>query len=251
MSQPIPCPVCDSASTAFDVVDFNKSCEEMRGKFLPLSGIPIYYYRCSACQFCFAPEFSSWQTEDYANHIYNEDYILVDPEYVDIRPQANAQGMISMLGAQKGQFRHLDYGGGSGLMSKLLRQEGWNSSSYDPFVNDDIDPASLGQFDLITAYEVFEHVPDVRPLIQRLSNLLAPQGIILFSTMTSDESIVPGQRLSWWYAAPRNGHISLFSKRSLVLLGEREHFKFGSFSSGFHAYWRNIPSWASHVLREA
>jgi hypothetical protein len=40
---------------------------------------------------------------------------------------------------------------------------------------------------------------------------------VLFSTLLSDGEIVRGRPLRWWYAAPRNGHISLFSAQSLRL----------------------------------
>jgi hypothetical protein len=35
----------------------------------------------------------------------------------------------------------------------------------------------------------------------------------MFSTLLSDGNIKLGQKLTWWYASPRNGHISLFSRR--------------------------------------
>ncbi len=54
------CPVCASIATALDVVDFNKSCEEQKGSYLQLSGIPIYYFLCDNCNFCFAPEICAW-----------------------------------------------------------------------------------------------------------------------------------------------------------------------------------------------
>lgn len=44
MLSEIFCPICNTACTPLDVVDFNKSCEEARGKFLQLSGIAVYYY---------------------------------------------------------------------------------------------------------------------------------------------------------------------------------------------------------------
>ncbi len=249
MSQVHTCPVCDASAYAFDVVDFNKSCEEGNGFYLPLACVPIYYFRCEQCHFCFAPEFAEWQPEDFASHIYNEDYIKVDPEYVAIRPQSMAKQMQELLGAQSAELQHLDYGSGSGVMSQLLREQGWQSSAYDPFVHTDTDPASLGKFNLITAFEVFEHVPDVNNLISRLAGLLEPQGIMLVSTLASDNNIVPGQRLNWWYAAPRNGHISLFSLDSLRRLGAKQGLHFGSFSSGFHVFWREVPAWANHLIK--
>lgn len=247
---PVRCPICSDYCAALDVVDFNKSCEEVRGKFLELSGIPIYYYRCNGCQFCFAPEIARWGTLEFAERIYNEDYMLVDPDYQDTRPRGNAKSLISTFGEQGRSIRHLDYGGGAGLLSQLLNEAGWNSVSYDPFANRDVDAGTLGQFDLITAYEVFEHVPDVNELMARLSALLAPEGVVLFSTLLSDGNIVPGQRLTWWYASPRNGHISLYSKKSLGLLGAQQGFNFASFSEVFHMYGKQVPDWAKHLIHE-
>ena len=245
----LPCPICESVSTRFDVVDFNKSCEELRGKCLPLSGVPIQYYLCQKCGFCFAPEVYRWRLDEFASKIYNSEYVEVDPDYLDARPRANAQNLVNMFRDAPVSIRHLDYGGGNGLMSDLLFEAGWQSSSYDPFIDRDIQPTDLGKFDLITAYEVFEHVPDVKQLISNLSTLLIEDGIVLFSTLLSDGNIATHQRLTWWYASPRNGHISLFSRKSLAILAERGGFNFGSFSEGFHAFWRNVPTWAAHVIR--
>ena len=243
-----PCPVCNGACTLLDVVDLNKSCEEVRGNFLPLSGVPVYYVRCGSCGFTFAPDMHRWSLEEFSERIYNDEYLKVDPEYLSGRPTVNAEHLMRLVGDGGRALRHLDYGGGHGLLSDLLRDSGWNSSSYDPFVDRDTALAELGQFDLITAYEVFEHVPDVEGLAANLSQLLATDGIVLFSTLLSDGSLGPNQRITWWYASPRNGHISLFSRDSLYHLAAREGFKFGSFSENFHVLWRRVPDWASHFL---
>ena len=245
----VSCPVCGGHCTPLDVVDFSKSCEELRGKFLQLSGIPVYYYLCSGCRFCFAPWIAGWSLEEFAERIYNRDYILVDPDYLDVRPRGNAQSLMTTFGERAKTIRHLDYGGGGGLLSRLLNDVGWQSQSYDPFVQKGIDPATLGRFDLITAYEVFEHVPDPAALVKTLAALLAPGGIILFSTMLTEGHIVSGQRIKWWYASPRNGHISLYSGESLTRLGAQQGFSLTSFSDGFHMYRTTLPDWASHLAR--
>ena len=72
-----------------------------------------------------------------------------------------------------------------------------------------------GSFDLVTAFEVFEHVPDIDILFTDLQSLVKAEGLILFSTLLSDGEIGRDRPLSWWYASPRNGHISLFSAQSL------------------------------------
>ncbi|MGH8229091.1 MAG: methyltransferase domain-containing protein, partial [Steroidobacteraceae bacterium] len=163
----------------FDVVDFNKACSEACGKSLPLAGVPVYYVRCNACGFCYAPEFQKWTPEDFRRHIYNERYLEVDPEYVDVRPRTNATLVGNTFKEQVAAIRHLDYGGGQGLLSRLLREAGWNSASYDPFVDTAVCAQTLGVFDLITAFEVFEHVVDPNALLKQLKALLSPGGMVV------------------------------------------------------------------------
>jgi SAM-dependent methyltransferase len=247
LTQPA-CPVCQSTCHFLDAVDFNKACTEQQGKILPPSGILINYFLCPNCGFCFAPEFSQWSLKDFEQRIYNHNYIHVDPDYLDVRPRVNAQNLILTFKGYKSIIRHLDYGGGGGLLSSILRDAGWTSTSYDPFVDRDTKVENLGKYDLITAFEVFEHVPDVDQLMTNLSALLNPNGVIIFSTILSDNNITLQQKLTWWYASPRNGHISIFSKNSLFLLGKNNHFKLCSFAHGLFGFWRQAPLWAALIL---
>ncbi len=245
------CPVCAGASDWFDVVDFNKNASEPRGVFLPLAGRPVYYARCSGCGFCFAPALHRWSVRDMASRIYNADYVVVDPDYIDVRPKDSAAmlcGMFAQLAAS--EVSHLDYGSGSGRLSQLLLEKGWRSTSYDPFVPDSRAPEAGRQFGLITAFEVFEHVADVAALTDFLKDHLAPDGLLVFSTLLSDGEIEPGKRLDWWYAGPRNGHISLYSKKSLTLLLQRCGIHgFASSGPGLHIACRERwPHWAQHLL---
>ncbi len=249
MTETIACPVCCGACAPLAAVDFNKSCMDQGGVVAQTAGIPVTYALCAQCGFCHAPDIAAWSLEQFEDRIYNADYIGVDPDYVERRPLANAATLQSMFGGAT--IRHLDYGGGSGLLSDSLRRQGWDSSTYDPFVDRGLAPSRLGQFNLISSFEVFEHVPNPATLMADLRALLAPGGIILFSTLTSDGQLQPGQRPDWWYAAPRNGHISLFSRHSLALLAQQNGFQFASFSPGFHAFFTTVPAWASHLLQPA
>ncbi|MBV7535111.1 class I SAM-dependent methyltransferase [Duganella sp. sic0402] len=243
----VACPVCAVATVIHDVVDFNKSCEEARQHFLPLSGRPIYYHRCTGCGFVLAPEFSSWSEQEFQQHIYNERYIEIDPDYVSRRPLANAEFVRQLFGDSRQLIRHLDYGGGAGVLSEALRGQGWDSTSYDPFPRSEQKIAALGKFNLITAFEVFEHVPDVTELMNNLGTLMENECMVIFSTLLSDGHIQPNTRLTWWYASPRNGHISLFSNRSLVLLAEQRGLQFGSFNGGTHCLFNRLPAWAQKL----
>lgn len=243
-----PCQVCGAAAPHLDTVDLNKSCMEPQGRFLPPSGQPVHYYLCADCGFCFAPELQAWPPERFAREIYNADYEYVDPEYVSVRPLANAQALDEAFAASKGQLRHLDYGGGSGLMSDTLRARGWDTRSYDPFVHTDTKVEDLGRYDLVTAYEVVEHVPRIAPLLDNFDAVCKADGLVLFSTLLSDGQIAPGRRMKWWYASPRNGHISLFSRASLHRAFTDKGWTLHSFSNGMHAAYRQVPGWATHLF---
>lgn len=242
------CSVCATPADMLDVVDLSKSCEEPRGRFLPLSGVPVYYARCDRCGFCFAPELAIWPKAQFERLIYNVDYPTVDPDYAEKRPLANARALLNLFQDRSAPIQHLDYGGGNGRLSQELAKAGWQSTSYDPFIDNAGSRARLGKYNLITAFEVFEHVPDVQGLMKDLAGLLQPEGVILFSTLVSDGHIKPRERLTWWYASPRNGHISLFSRASLRLLARQYGFSLGSFSDGFHILFIALPSWAIHLV---
>lgn len=120
--------------------------------------------------------------------------------------------------------------------------------SYDPFVHHDVDIATLPKVNLLTAFEVFEHVAQPQQLMRNIDTLLVEDGLVLFSTLLCDGHIARNRRLDWWYASPRNGHISLFSRNSLVQLAGQFGYTCASFSDGYHALFRQVPAWARHLI---
>jgi hypothetical protein len=239
------CPICDNHAHALDVVDFNYDAgnQLFNGKRMQLSGIPVYYFMCESCGFTFSPEFRTWTDSDFLERIYNAQYPELDPDYLGARPARNAALLMDCLDACKAEVRHLDYGGGNGMLSDMLRANGWDSSSCDPFPSSDIDIDSLGKFNLITAFEVFEHVPDPHALMTNLAKLMDEQSLVLFSTCTSDNFLKLGSRINWWYCSPRVGHVSLYSRKSLAALGERHGLCIASFSDDWHCFAKAAPSW--------
>jgi SAM-dependent methyltransferase len=251
MTKTDACSVCFGHALEVGSVDFNKSCEEVHGKRLPPSGLPVRYLRCTNCGFCFAPDIRTWTASEFRTRIYNEGYSYVDPDSVEARPRQCADLLQRILGDQGADVRHLDYGGGKGLLSALLLDAGWQSASFDPFFDPGSSHSDYGVFDLITAFEVFEHVPDPHALMTALRRFLEVDGLILFSTLLSEGNMQPGHELDWWYAAPRNGHISLYTANSLRLLGKQHGLAFGSFGANFHAYWRQPATWFEKLLSQA
>lgn len=213
--QTAPCKVCGHHAFLFDVVDFNKSCSQPEIYPFGAAGLLVPYLCCSVCNFIFTPFLDDWTPDDFARYIYNDDYVKVDGEYAGVRPEREAIAMARRL-AGHSHLRILDYGSGSGLFAKGLASRGFAAvNTYDPFSNPE---RPNGQFDVITCFEVLEHTVNPRVCLDDIASFLEPGGCILFSTGIPPANI-DVLRANWWYVAPRNGHVSIYSLNALARLG--------------------------------
>jgi SAM-dependent methyltransferase len=246
-AQQAVCKCCGADAFVYGVVDFSKSCEERRGTVLAFSGVPIYYHRCPYCGFLFTTAFDHFSAADFLEHIYNDSYALVDPDYERVRPVENLKMLLNLFPEARPE-RLLDYGSGNGRLAGYLREAGFPSvEGYDPFV-----PAyavrPTGKFDCIICFEVVEHATDPVGLFEEMNDLLTENGMILFSTVLQPKDI-DDFGLFWWYAGPRNGHVSLHTKISLHRAVSRFGFQLGSFDECCHVLFREVPDFAKRFIR--
>jgi SAM-dependent methyltransferase len=249
-AQMLPCKICAAAAALYGVVDFNKSCGELRGLRLPLSGVPVYYRRCGACGFLFSDAFDAWNEEEFKTHIYNDGYHSVDPDYRSARPSANAALVTSLWDAQRATTRVLDFGGGNDVFCAALRASGFPAAvTFDPMVPEYARrPAE--KFDLVTCFETLEHLPDPAAGIAQIIECVAEPGLILYSTLVLPENF-DKYGLGWWYVGPRNGHISIFTRQALTALWNRHGYKTVSFNNDTHLAFRTLPSFLAQFQSAA
>ena len=242
------CKCCGKTAFLYDVCDFNKNCEEAKGKFLPLSGIPIYYHKCSDCGFIFTKTFDHYSIKDFQDLIYNDKYLEVDPEFLSIRPQNNANLIESLFSSYKEEIRVLDYGGGNGALAEHLRQKGFrNVTTFEPF-NEKYDRKPNGVYNLIVAFEVVEHLPSpYKTFEDAISFLDHHRGLFMFSTVMQPNNIDKA-KAGWWYIAPRNGHISIYTFKSIHSIMDKLKLKFSPANQNLHFAFQRIPDFAKHII---
>jgi 2-polyprenyl-3-methyl-5-hydroxy-6-metoxy-1,4-benzoquinol methylase len=129
--------------------------------------------------------------------------------------------------------RILDVGAGNGYFVFLARSEcGWQADGLEisdaeaayarekfglEFLRGDLD-AVTGQYDVVTAFNVVEHVTDARALISSMKARLTPNGHLLLTTPNPACIHRRLRGLQKWRMVDPPHHINLFTWRALVEL---------------------------------
>jgi len=245
MTQSLPCKCCGAPAAWFGSADFAKSCEDRRAPVFPPAGWSVEYYRCSACGFLFSDFLDAWPPERQRREIYTDDYVKVDPD-LSLRPAKITGWIEQQFGAWKDRVRIFDYGGGTGETARQLRTCGFRYvESGDPFFAANAIPP--GGVDLMLCIEVLEHLTQPDAAFAAAASRIGDEGVMLFSTLLQPPDVAQ-RGLGWWYVAPRNGHVSLHTRKSLAILAERHGFAAASFNDTFHMAWRGRPDFAAHII---
>lgn len=177
----------------------------------------VKYYRCNSCGFI-QTEQPYWLDEAYSSAIAGIDIGTVERAM----RFAYATRCLILLGFdRKGVF--LDFGGGYGMFVRRMRDLGFDFRYFDQHCENlfalghEVTPTRPNRFELVTAFEVAEHLSD--PLVQ-FQALREVTDNIFFSTIKIPKSIPKVGK--WWYYAPEQGqHISFFSRQALEALAKR------------------------------
>lgn len=221
------CKLCGAIATSFGTTDFNKSCNQYP---LPRSDVAVQYHRCSRCELIFTNFFDDWTQSDFSELIYNSDYIKVDPDYVGTRAEATAMMMSTLLQRGKETLSLLDFGSGEGLFAEHMRSHGFlEVASYDPFSNP-VKPRK--KYDIVTAFEVIEHSTDPAGTFRTLLDYTADGGFI-FVGQSMQPPNISEIGVNWWYIAPRNGHVSFYSHRTIRDYATQEGLMYRSSGGDF------------------
>lgn len=192
------------------------------------------YDQCTRCNFISVRQ-PHWLPEAYSSAITSSDLGTVS------RTDQNSlktKAVIDVLFNHGTRF--LDYGAGYGMFVRRMRDLGYNFHAFDLHCKNlfsgqfQIADLQGETFDLITAFEVFEHLEDPADVFNRL---LAQGDHLLISTeLLPTPTPALGQ---WWYYGPEHGqHISFYTKAALNFVAKMHQRHLYSNGHNLHLFSR-------------
>jgi len=192
-----------------------------------LNKYDVKYFKCRGCGFLFTEE-PFWLSEAYKNpiNIYDTGIMTRNIYFSKI-----VSTFIYFCLDKDAKF--LDYAGGYGIFTRLMRDIGFDYYWYDDFTQNLLArgfemQTEHGMYELLTAFEVFEHL--VNPKVE-VEKMLSKSDNILLSTIILSEAI---PQTNWWYYGFGHGqHISFYSENTLQTLASHFGMHFYPFNNLF------------------
>jgi hypothetical protein len=188
----------------------------------------VNYYKCNRCGFI-QTESPYWLNEAYSSAITAQDLGLIYRNNL----YAPLVGILIKLFYNK-SAKFLDFGGGYGMFVRLMRDRGFDFFRHDSYCQNLFAPtfehSDTNKYELITAFEVFEHLASP---IEEIEFLLNKSKNILFSTELQPDKL--SNEKDWWYVMPKTGqHISLFTLGSLEYIAKKYNLNLYSNGKNLH-----------------
>jgi hypothetical protein len=190
----------------------------------------INYYLCKNCGFL-QTEKPYWLEEAYSQAITSTDIGTASRNY---NLAILSKVVIKIFFKVDKQF--VDYGGGYGLFVRLMRDFGFDYYRQDKYCDNifakNFEADVTKKYELLTAFEVFEHL--LNP-IDEIEKMIKLSNNILFTTCILPKT--NPQPIDWWYYGLDHGqHISIYSINSLKLIAERYKLNFYSNGTTIHLF---------------
>lgn len=183
---------------------------------------------CRRCASVYTP-YSPWYSSEFYYEKYYWDQNLAPPPSV----QARVEEIVGQFAPHRETNRLLDIGCGAGSLLLAAQKNGWDAQGLDVSPNAIKHVRELGfnvfhgelrdahfpseHFDVITAVELLEHLPDPRAELKEIARLLRPDGLFWTTTPHARGLAARVLGLEWRCILPPE-HLQLFSVNGLKSL---------------------------------
>jgi hypothetical protein len=175
----------------------------------------VQYFQCPVCGYV-CTENPYWLPESYKNSINITDTgMLLRNIHL-----SKISSCILFLFFKK-DAKYLDYGGGYGVLTRLMRDIGFDFYWHDPYTQNLFAQGfeyhkNCTEIELITSFESFEHFN--KPL-EDLEKIFSISHNVIFSTELLPNPVPKPE--DWWYYGLEHGqHISFYSQHTLQTIAE-------------------------------
>jgi hypothetical protein len=200
------------------------------------------YDYCHGCGFLRARN-PRWLAEAYSSAIASIDTGLVMRNIHVARKLSKI--LLGVLG-ERGQGRYCDIAGGFGLLTRLMRDYGfdfyWSDKYCDNLMARGFEyKPELGTCYAVTAIEIMEHLEDPLGFVSEALERTKAK-VFIFTTELFEGT--PPAPSNWWYYSFETGqHIAFFQRRTLELMAKKLGLFFIS-EHGVHIFSREpIKLW--------
>lgn len=200
---------------------------------------------------------------------------LTSDEAARVLHEREAAANLKVLHRYANSGRLLDIGCSTGLFLKAARDAGWPGQGLEYSADSArvaievhglevrcgelrADTYAKGSFDVVTMWDVIEHVPDPSGTIRLLREILAPKGLLVLKTPNAGGlypalSRLLASRLGFWGHVEPPGHLYQFSDATLTrmlfdagfeVVAVRQQRIPVTYSFGAAAQWFRSLKWA-------
>lgn len=196
----------------------NSQIENAYFKTKILKKYEVSYYLCPKCR-ALQSEEPFWLDEAYSNN-----QAITDADTgIMLRNQSLLAHIWYFYHNEIKRGKVLDYGGGYGVLTRLLRDIGIDCKWYDKYTTNLFARGfewKGEKVELLLLTEVFEHF--VNP-IDELKNALRYSDTIMLSTLlysNNDQALPPNKEEWWYYSFEQGQHILFGNKQTMKIIAK-------------------------------